>query len=347
VPEAVSAANLAMLWHPRTAGRPPVLTIVVPCFNEQDVLPETARRLASLLADLVAAKQIAASSHVCFVDDGSTDRTWLLVSDLRDGGGPFGGIKLSRNRGHQNAVMAGLMAAAGDVVVSVDADLQDDLNAIRSMLHAAAEGADIVYGVRSARATDTFMKRYTARLYYRLLGALGVEIVYDHADFRLLTRRALEALREFDESNLFLRALIPQLGFTSKIVFYERSERFAGVSKYPLRKMLSLALEGVTSFSTRPLRFVTMIGCGMSALAIGLTIWALFATIILHATIPGWASTVIPIYLVCGAQLLCLGVIGEYVGKIYLETKRRPRFIVAEEIRPVGSTTTTIDSPPA
>ena len=313
---------------------PPLLAIVVPCFNEQEVLAATASRLERLMAELIAANRISPASHVCFVDDGSTDRTWDIISDLRNGGGPFGGIKLSRNRGHQNALMAGLLTVRGDFVVSVDADLQDDLEAIRTMLDAAVDGADIVYGVRSSRATDTFMKRRTARLYYRLMRALGVEIVFDHADFRLLSRRALEALRRFDESNLFLRALIPQLGFKSHIVMYERSERFAGVSKYPFHKMLALALEGITSFSTRPLRMVTLLGCGMSMLAIGLTIWALFATLVLRGTIPGWASTVIPIYLVCGAQLLCLGVIGEYVGKIYLETKRRPRFIVAETLHP-------------
>ena len=321
----------------------PQLAIVVPCFNEQEVLPETAARLERLIADMVAASQISPASHVCFVDDGSTDRTWGVITGLHDAGGPFGGIKLSRNRGHQNALMAGLLSARGDLVVSVDADLQDDLNTIRAMVQAAASGCDIVYGVRGVRDTDTFMKRSSARLYYHVLNLLGAEVVFDHADFRLLSRRAVEALRRFDESNLFLRALIPQLGFRSHIVTYERSRRFAGVSKYPLGKMLALALEGVTSFSTRPLRVVTLLGCGMSLLAAGLTIWALIATLVFGGTIPGWASTVIPIYVVCGVQLLCLGVIGEYIGKIYLETKRRPRFIIAETLELEGARPVSLD----
>lgn len=273
-----------------------------------------------------------ADSHVCFVDDGSTDRTWAAIQRLHEGSARFGGLRLSRNRGHQNALMAGLYNARGDVVVSVDADLQDDLEAMRAMLDAWGEGAEIVYGVRSARTTDTRGKRVTAQMYYRLLRRLGVEIVFDHADYRLMGRRAVEALREYGESNLFLRALIPQLGFGTRIVTYERAERFAGVSKYPLRKMLALAVEGVTSFSTRPLRLVTVLGVATSVFALALTVWALVVTLVFKAAVPGWASVVIPVYLVCGVQLLSLGVIGEYVGKIYLETKRRPRFHVAERL---------------
>jgi len=312
----------------------PTLAIVIPCYNEEEVLPETARRLDILLATLVGDGRVAPNSHVCFVDDGSADRTWPIIRGLSQRSAKFGGIRLSRNRGHQNALLAGLLSVRGDVIISVDADLQDDLNAMDTMLCEAAAGADVVYGVRSARITDTKMKRTTAQLYYRLLRWLGVEIVFDHADFRLLTRRAVEALRQFPESNLFLRALIPQLGFEARIVAYERAERFAGASKYPIRKMLALAIEGVTSFSTRPLRIVTILGCAMSAFAVALTVWAILMTLVFRTTIPGWASTVIPIYLVCGVQLLSLGIIGEYVGKIYLETKRRPRFTIAERLEP-------------
>lgn len=313
----------------------PLLAIIVPCFNEAEVLPETARRLEHLLERLVCNGKVAPSSYALFIDDGSTDRTWVIIRDLQAGTGPFGGIRLSRNFGHQAALMAGLLAARGDAVVSVDADLQDDLEAIHAMLQAREAGADIVCGARNARKSDTPAKRISARLYYRLLGLLKIEIVFDHADFRLLTRRAIEALREYGEVNLFLRALIPRLGFRTEIVTYERAERFAGVSKYPLGKMLALAFEGITSFSIRPLRVITVLGCIMSVLAFGLTAWAMLAWLAFAATVPGWASTVIPIYLVCSVQLLSLGVIGEYVGKIYMETKRRPRFHVSETLLPI------------
>ena len=307
----------------------PVLTVVVPCYNEEAVLPETSRRLGDLLARFEAEGRVAAGSHVCFVDDGSKDGTWLLIEGLAAAGPErFGGLRLSRNRGHQNALMAGLLASRGDVVVSIDADLQDDLEAMGAMLEQHAAGADIVYGVRSSREVDSAAKRMSARMFYRVLAWLDVEVVYDHADYRLMSRRAVDALHEYAESNLFLRALMPLLGFTPAIVAYERAERFAGESKYPLRKMLSLALQGVTSFSTRPLRYVTMLGIAMSGLSLMLTVWAL-VTAVVGSTVPGWASTVVPIYLVCGVQLLSLGVIGEYVGKIYLETKRRPRYHLA------------------
>ena len=315
----------------------PLLTVVVPCFDEAEVLPETARRLGLLLDGLVKDRHVAPGSCACFVDDGSTDRTWAVIRKLRASSCRFSGLKLSRNRGHQTALMAGLLEAQGDIVVSVDADLQDDLDAIQAMLHAQARGADVVYGVRATRTTDTAAKRISARLYYRLLRWLKVEIVFDHADFRLMTRRVIEALRQYDESNLFLRALIPQLGFDAQIVTYERAGRFAGTSKYPLGKMLALALEGVTSFSTRPLRIITALGCAMSLFSLGLTAWALLAWLVFTSTVPGWASTVIPIYLFCGVQLLSMGVIGEYVGKIYLETKRRPRYHIAETLMPTDT----------
>ncbi|MEP6908236.1 MAG: glycosyltransferase family 2 protein, partial [Pseudoxanthomonas sp.] len=268
----------------------PTLAIVVPCFNEEEVLPETALRLAMLLDQLVRDGRAAPDSYACFVDDGSQDNTWAIIEDLQERSGRFNGIKLSRNRGHQNALLAGLLGVTGDIVISVDADLQDDLNAINGMLKAASDGADIVYGVRSARTSDTFIKRGTARMYYRLLGRLGVEVVFDHADFRLMTRQVIEELRRYGESNLFLRALIPQLGFRTSIVTYERSERFAGTSKYPLHRMLALALEGVTSFSIRPLRVVTALGVVTSVFAVLLTIWALVVTVVMQATVPGWAS---------------------------------------------------------
>lgn len=315
-----------------TMRHPPLLTIVVPCFNEAEVLPETVRRLGQLLDRLIQTGRVAVGSHACFVDDGSNDRTWAVIRDAQAASGRFGGIRLSCNRGHQVALVAGLLAAKGDVVVSVDADLQDDLQAISAMLLAHEAGADIVCGVRSARRTDSAAKRISARLYYHLLRLLKVQIVFDHADFRLMTRRTVEALRQYDEVNLFLRALIPQLGFETRIVTYERAERFAGTSKYSVGKMFALALEGVTSFSTRPLRLITALGCVMSVFTLGLTAWAALAWLVFSATVPGWASTVIPVYLVCSVQLLSLGVIGEYVGKIYLETKRRPRFHVSETL---------------
>ena len=312
----------------------PVLTIVVPCYNEEDVLPETAKRLDLLLVQLIGEQFVSNKSSVCFVDDGSRDRTWAIVEDLRKNSGRVGGIKLSRNRGHQLALMTGLLSALGDIVISVDADLQDDVNAIRDMLREAASGADIVYGVRRGRDSDTWLKRTTARFYYHLLRTLGVDIIFDHADFRLMTRRALEALRDYEESNVFLRALIPLLGFPSAIVTYDRAERFAGTSKYTIGKMLALAVEGITSFSNRPLRMVTVLGLVVSFLASCLVVWAVFAAIVLQQTIPGWASTVIPIYLISGVQLLCVGIIGEYIGKIYLETKRRPRSHISQILQP-------------
>jgi glycosyltransferase involved in cell wall biosynthesis len=339
-------SDTARSIHPRgweNVGQPrhmtrsaPSLSIVVPCFNEALVLAETARRLETLLQNLARDGRIAAGSRVYFIDDGSTDQTWTIVCDLRAQSSWLGGIKLSRNRGHQNALMAGLLTAPGDLIVSVDADLQDDLDAIGAMLAEAAGGADIVCGVRSARTTDSAAKRLTAHAYYYLLRLLRVDIVFDHADFRLMSRRAVEALREYSETNLFLRALIPQLGYKTSIVTYARGERFAGESKYSVPKMFALAFEGLTSFSTTPLRLVTILGLLTSLFSLCITIWALVTALILHAAIPGWASTVIPIYLVCGVQLLSVGVLGEYVGKIYLETKRRPRFHIEEVCEPAA-----------
>lgn len=309
----------------------PVLAIVVPCFNEQEVLAETIKRLESLLNCLSTAGEIDQHSRVWFVDDGSRDRTWEMiqeasvVSDKR-----ICGIKLSRNRGHQIALLAGLMSAQGDVLISIDADLQDDLDIIPKMLKEYASGSDIVYGVRGCRDTDTFFKRLTAEGYYKLLDWLGVEVVFNHADFRLMSRRAVEALRSFPESNIFLRGLIPQLGFPCSVVEYARFERFAGESKYPLKKMLALAWQGVTSFSAVPLRLITTLGMIVSFLSLSLGMWALFVRLFTVKAIPGWASIVIPLFLLSGVQLLSLGVIGEYLAKIFLETKRRPLYFVEQ-----------------
>lgn len=313
----------------------PTLTIVVPCYNEEEVLPETSTRLDQLLTKLNDKGLIAVDSSVYFVDDGSSDRTWAIIQQLHESGTRFGGIKLSRNRGHQNALITGLLGAPGDVLITLDADLQDDPNAIYDMLHAATiGGADIVFGVRRTRARDTMIKRLTAHLYYRMLQLMKVDIIFDHADYRLMTRRVVEELRQYEETNLFLRALIPELGFKTSVVAYDRNERFAGTSKYSLSMMVRLAIEGVTSFSIRPLRIATVMGLCISISSILMAIWALYAKLVLKESIPGWASTVIPIYLISGVQLLSLGIIGEYIGKIYLETKRRPRAHVAEILGP-------------
>ena len=296
------------------------------------MLPETARRLEALLDKLIGEQKLHADSHICFVDDGSQDRTWALVTGMSRSGRRIGGIRLSHNRGHQHALLAGLLFVKGDLALSIDADLQDDLGAIEKMLDAHAAGADMVFGVRSGRKTDTFFKRATAHIYYQLVRKMGIEIVHDHADFRLMSRRAIEALREYEETNLFLRALVVHIGFRTAIVEYERSGRLAGSSKYTLRKMLSLALHGITSFSTQPLRAITILGFIVSTVSFLLGAWALAAAVIFNDTVAGWASTVIPIYMICGVQMLCLGVIGEYVGKIYIETKRRPRFHIEEVV---------------
>lgn len=304
------------------------LCIVVPCYNEEAVLPETANRLQALLAELSSRGKISADSHVLFVDDGSHDRSWVLIEALAQSSPVFRGLKLSRNRGHQNALMAGLKEAEGDAVISMDVDLQDDPGAIEAMLDAHLTGAEIVYGVRQLRAHDSVFKRLSAEAYYRLLARFGVEVVFNHADYRLLGRQALTALARFEESNLFLRGIIPLLGFPSSIVYYERSERFAGESKYPLAQMLALAWQGITSFSPTPLRFITALGLLVSLGSLGFTAWALWVWLFTSNAIPGWTSTVIPLYFLGGIQLLSVGILGEYVAKIYTETKRRPPFFI-------------------
>ena len=308
---------------------PPVLAIVLPCYNEQEVLPETFRRLRILLADLIERAAIHADSCAWLVDDGSRDATWRLISGASTApGSPFRGIKLSRNRGHQIALLAGLMSASGDVLISVDADLQDDLNVIPTMLREFATGHDIVYGVRSDRPHDSRFKRTTAAWFYSVMRWLGADSLANHADYRLMSRRSIEALKLFGEVNLFLRGLVPLIGFRSAIVEYERQERFAGSTKYPVRKMVSLALDAITSFSIVPLRLITAIGFTVFAFSAAMVAWTLWVRFFSHEALPGWTSTTLPIYLLGGLQILCLGVIGEYLGKMYREAKHRPRYII-------------------
>jgi glycosyltransferase involved in cell wall biosynthesis len=308
------------------------LAIVIPCFNEAQVLPTTVERMKELLAGLAASGMVAQESTVTFVDDGSRDSTWLLIEDAARVHPSVRGIKLTRNRGHQNALLAGLLTVEGDVVISIDADLQDDLAAVEQMLVKYDAGADIVYGVRSRRETDTVFKRVSAEGYYILLKKLGVDIVFNHADYRLMSRAAIAALASFGEVNLFLRGIVPQLGFKTDVVSYDRAERFAGESKYPLSKMLALAWDGLTSFSSRPLRWITVFGSIVSALSFIVGFWALSVSLLPGRSVPGWASTVIPMYFLGGIQLLSLGILGEYISKIYLETKHRPRFIIERKV---------------
>lgn len=310
---------------------PTQLAIVVPCYNEEAVLPETSRRLGFLLEEMINAGSIRPDSYILFTDDGSRDATWAIIEQLSAENQMFQGLRLSRNFGHQHALLAGLHHAAGaDAIISIDADLQDDPNAIPQMVAQYHGGYDVVYGVRDNRDTDTRFKRQTALLFYKLLHRMGVESVYNHADYRLLSRRALAALLKFKEVNLYLRGIIPMLGFKNTVVYYQRQERFAGTSKYNLRKMLSFAWNGVSSLSIRPLRFVTFCGFAIFFLTLTFTGYALFAYFSGQA-VPGWASTVIPIYFLGGVQLLCIGLLGEYLGKIFKEIKGRPRFIVAEQ----------------
>jgi polyisoprenyl-phosphate glycosyltransferase len=308
------------------------LSIVVPCYNEEDVLPETSKRLVALLDRLTATGKIAADSHVIFVDDGSRDGTWQLVKNLNQGDARLKGIKLSANRGHQVALVAGLYASRGDAIVSIDADLQDDVEAIGAMVDAYLDGCEVVYGVRRRRETDTIFKRKTAAAYYRLLEMLGVKIVSNHADYRLLSIRAMQFLQQYTEINLFLRGIVPLIGLRSTVVYYDRDRRFAGESKYPLKKMLGLAIDGVTSFTAFPLRLIAVLGMLVSAASVGMVGWVLWIKLFTTSATPGWASSVIPIYFLGGIQLLSIGVLGEYVAKIYFETKRRPRYFVEEAL---------------
>ena len=306
-----------------------ILYLVIPCYNEEAVLPETARQLLEKMNSMFERGMISRESRIMFVNDGSKDKTWEIIEELHRSNPIYSGVKLSRNKGHQNALLAGLMTAKekADMTISLDADLQDDVDVIDKMVEKYYEGNDVVYGVRSARKTDTFFKKFTAQGFYKIMQAMGVEIVYNHADYRLMSRRALEGLAQFKEVNLFLRGIVPLIGYRSDVVTYERHERFAGESKYPLRKMLAFATDGITSFSIKPIRLITTFGI----LIFGISLLMLLYSLIVHfmgKTVAGWTSMIISIWAIGGLQLLAIGVVGEYIGKIYLETKERPKYII-------------------
>lgn len=306
-----------------------VLNIVIPCYNEEKALPFTKKELIKKMDDLIKKGLVSENSKVVLVNDGSRDKTWDLIKKLHEENDMFVGVNLSRNRGHQNALLAGLMYAKdnADISISMDADLQDDINVIDDMINKYNEGCDIVYGVRSSRKKDTFFKKFTAEGFYKFMNLMGVEVVFNHADCRLMSKRALIELSNFKEVNLFLRGIVPQLGFKTDIAYYERNERVAGDSKYPLKKMLSFAIDGITSFSIKPLRMITSIGFCILILSFIILIYSLVMKLTGN-TVSGWTFIVCSIWLIGGIQTLCLGVIGEYIGKIYNETKHRPRYIV-------------------
>jgi polyisoprenyl-phosphate glycosyltransferase len=308
------------------------LGIVIPCYNEEEVLPETCARMTLLIERLIASGKISNESKLYFVDDGSKDRTWEVIVELASRNRFVSGVKLSRNRGHQNALIAGLFTADGDALISIDADLQDDIDAIEQMVDRYLAGVEVVYGVRKLRKTDTLFKRMSAEGFYKLLAALGADSVYNHADYRLLSRRAIECLKQYREVNLFLRGIVPLIGFRSEIVYYDRTARFAGESKYPLRKMLALALDAITSFSVVPLRMITLAGFVIFLGSMGVTLWALWVRLFTSAAVPGWTSVVLPMYFLGGIQIFCIGMLGEYLGKIYAEVKSRPRFFVEKVV---------------
>lgn len=309
----------------------PKLTIVIPCYNEEEVLPQTSALFLDKLHTLITSKRIDEDSRVMFVNDGSKDSTWSIIQELSKEDPHYTGLCLSRNRGHQNALLAGLMTAkeAADITISIDCDGQDDINAMDAMLNEYEQGCDIVYGVRSKRETDTFFKRTTAEGFYKVMKLLGAEVVFNHADYRLMSKKALEGLAEFGEVNLFLRGLVPLVGFRYSSVYYERTDRIAGEGHYPLKKMLSFALDGITSLSVKPLRMITSLGLLISLvsmIAIVITIIQKFCGV----TVTGWTSMICIMLFLGGVQLLCIGIMGEYIGKIYNETKRRPRYIISE-----------------
>ncbi len=310
---------------------PDILYIVVPCYNEQDVLVETAKRLIKKVNCLIEAERISEKSRILLVDDGSRDKTWEIITELYSESRLISGIKLSRNRGHQNALLAGLMTAKdrADAVISMDADLQDDINAVDQMLDKYYQDYDIVYGVRSNREKDTFFKKSTALGFYKFMSFLGAETVYNHADYRLMSKRALEGLSRFKEKNLFLRGLVPLIGYRSDYVYYTRGERFAGESKYPFKKMLAFALDGITSFSVKPIRYITVLGFLMFLVSVALLAYSVIRWLI-GASVLGWASLICSIWAIGGLIMLSLGVIGEYIGKVYIEVKDRPNYIIEE-----------------
>jgi len=310
-----------------------ILYVVVPCYKEEEVLPETASRLKVKLTEYIDAGRVHPDSKTLFVNDGSSDSTWEIIRSLYEEDSIFAGVNLSRNRGHQNALLAGLMEAKdyADVAISMDADLQDDINAMDEMLEKYAAGSDIVYGVRSKREKDGFFKRGSALAFYRLMRSMGIEIIGDHADYRLMSKRALEGLARFKEVNLFLRGIVPMIGYSTNVVYYERASRFAGETKYPLKKMLSFAFEGITSLSIRPIRLISVIGLLSFLVSLAFLIFFI-VDFALGGTVAGWASTVVSIWAIGGLQLLAIGIIGEYIGKIYLEVKERPRYIIEQTL---------------
>ena len=307
------------------------LYMVIPCYNEEEVLPETSKRLREKINSLIEKGKIDKESRIVFVNDGSKDRTWEIIKTLHEEDPVFSGINLTRNRGHQNALLAGLMTVMdyADLAISMDADLQDDVDAIDEMIDKYLDGIDIVYGVRSSRAKDTFFKKATAEGFYKIMNSMGANTVFNHADYRLMSKRALEGLSQFQEVNLFLRGIVPMIGYPTDVVYYERGERFAGESKYPLGKMLSFAIEGITSLSTKPIRMITFLGFFIFLVSIGILIYSLVRHF-MGATIVGWTTLMVSVWGIGGLILLSLGVVGEYIGKIYLETKARPRFIVEQ-----------------
>lgn len=310
-----------------------ILYLVLPCYNEEAVLPETTKRLKEKMESLIKDKKISKDSKVMYVNDGSKDKTWELIEEIHEKDNLFKGVCLSRNRGHQNALLAGLMTAKNyaDIVISMDADLQDDINVIDKMVEKSDEGYDIVYGVRSSRKKDSLFKRTTAQGFYKFMKIMGVDVVYNHADCRLMSKRALEGLEQFTEVNLFLRGIVPLIGYKSAIVTYERNERFAGESKYPLKKMLAFAFDGITSFSIKPIRFILALGILFCIISAGILVYCIVQKI-LGNTVEGWTFLACSIWLLSGVQMMSLGIVGEYIGKIYNETKRRPRFIIEKEI---------------
>ena len=310
------------------------LYLVIPCYNEQEVLHETARQLKEKMESLKSRNMISDKSRIVFVNDGSKDNTWSIIEELHQSDSIFRGIKLYRNKGHQNALMAGLMTVKNecDAAISLDADLQDDINAIDAMVEKFSEGCDIVYGVRSARKTDTFFKKFTAESFYKIMEKMGVEVTYNHADYRLMSKRALDALEQFKEVNLFLRGIVPMIGYKTDCVYYERKERFAGESKYPLKKMIAFAMEGITSLSIKPIGMITALGVGIFTISIIMLIYFLVRHFI-GQTVEGWTSLAVSVWAIGGLQLLAIGIIGEYIGKIYLETKARPKFIIEKYLK--------------
>ncbi|MBQ8857637.1 MAG: glycosyltransferase family 2 protein [Lachnospiraceae bacterium] len=310
-----------------------ILYIVIPCYNEEAVIRETAKRVAIKMQQLYDKELISEKSRVLFVDDGSKDMTWPMIEALHAENSIYCGLKLSRNKGHQNALVAGLSVAVkhADMIISMDADLQDDIGAVDGFVEKYYEGCEIVYGVRSAREKDTFFKKFTAQSFYKLMQAMGVDIVYNHADYRLMSKRAVEELLKFKEVNLFLRGIVPLVGFKSDSVYYERAERFAGESKYPLKKMLAFAMDGITSFSIKPIRLITALGFFIFVVSLGMLLYSLVRHFTGHTSI-GWSSMFVSIWAIGGLQILAIGIIGEYIGKIYMETKERPKFIIEKEL---------------